>query len=129
MEDGLGYSDEALHGHCTREKQGAQTVEHHAHPEDVADDAVRVKSVPLPVKAVDVQHKGAIDEVTQQVSGHQAAGKEQEGCLGLDAVATVGFDQNEESEAVGEDAHRHGDDGCSDRQLLMAAGGVGISDL
>lgn len=81
------------------------------------------------MKAVDVQHQGAIDEVTKQVSGHQAAGKQQEGRLGLDAMAAVGFDQNEESEAVGEDAYSHGDDGCCDRQLLMVAGGVGASDL
>ena len=67
--------------------------------------------------------------MAQQVGDHQAAGKQKERRLGLDPDAVVGFDQDEEGEAVGKDAHSHGDDGGGDRQLLLDAGVVGRSDI
>lgn len=121
MEDGPGDSDAALHRHGASQEQGAQAEEHHARPEDAAHDAVGVKRLPLLVEAVDEDHQGAVDEVTQQVGDHQAAGEQQEGRLGLDADAVVGFDEDEERQAVGEDAHGHGDGGGGDGRLLLAA--------
>lgn len=129
MEDRPGDSNAALHRHDTPQEQRAQAKEHHARPEDVAHDAVRVKLLPCLVGAVDKKHQGAIDEVTQQVCDHQAAGKQQEGRLGLDPDAVVGFDEDEKGDAVGEDAHCHGDDGGGDRKVLLAAGVVAWSDL
>lgn len=129
MEDWPGDSNAALHCHCAPKEQGAQAKEHHARPEDAAHDAVRVKRLPFLVGAVDKKHQGAVDEVTQQVCDHQAAGEQQEGRLGLDPGAVVGFDEDEKCEAVGEDAHGHGDDRGGDRQLRLAAGGVAWSDL
>lgn len=121
MEDGSGDSNAALHSHGAAQEQGAQAKEHHARPKDVANDAVRVEPLPFLLGAVDIKHQGAIDKVAQQVCDHQAAGKKQEGCLGLDADAAVGFDEDEEGEAVGEDAHCHGNSRGSDR---LAAGVV-----
>ena len=129
MEDGPGDSDAALHRHGTAQEQGAQAEEHHARPEDAAHDAVRVKRLPFLVGAVDEKHQWADDEVAQQVCDHQAAGEQQEGCLRLDPDAGVGFDEDEEGEAVGQDAHGHGDDRGSDGELLLAAGVVARTDL
>lgn len=67
--------------------------------------------------------------MTQEVCDHQAAGKQQEGRLGLDPDAVVGFDEDEEGKTVGEDAHGHGDDGRGDRQVVLGAGVVAWSDL
>lgn len=129
MEDRPGDSNAALHCHGTPQEQGAQAKEHHARPKDAAHDVVRVKRLPILVEAVDKKHQGAIDEVAQQVRDHQAAGKQQEGRLGLDPDAFVGFDEDEEGEAVGEDAHGHGDGGGGDRQFLLVACAVAWSDL
>lgn len=129
MEDGPSDSDAALHSHGTPEKQRTQAKEDHARPENDAHDVVRVKLVPVLVGAVDKEHQRAIDDVTQQVCDHQAAGKQQEGRLGLDTGAGVGLDQDKESKAVGEDANSHGDDRGGDRQFLLVAGIVAGSDL
>lgn len=110
VEDGLGDADEALHSHGARQEQGAQAEEDHTRPKDAAHDAMRVKGLPLPLEVVDVKHQGAVDEVTQQVCDHQAAGKQQEEGPGLDSKALVGFEQDEEGGTVGADAHSHGDD-------------------
>lgn len=118
VEDRPGDADAALHRHGAAQEQGAQAEEHHACPEDNTQGAVGVECLPFFVGAVDEKHQGAIDEVTQQVCHHQAAGKEQEGRLGLDPYAVVGFDKDEEGEAVGEDAHRHGDGRGGDGQLI-----------
>lgn len=61
---------------------------------------MRVKLLPFLVGTVDKKHQGAVDEVTQQVCDHQAAGKQQEGCLRLDTDALVGFNEDEEGKAV-----------------------------
>lgn len=129
MEDRPGDSNAALHRHGTPQEQGAQAKEHHARPEDAAHDAVRVKRLPFLVEAVDQKHQGAVDQVTQQVCDHQAAGKQQEGRLGLDPDAVVRLDEDKERKTVGEDAHSHGDDGGGDRQFFLAAGVVARSDL
>lgn len=130
VENRPGDSNAALHRHGAAQEQGAQAKEDHARPEDGAHDAVRVKGLPFLAGAVDVKHQGAVDEVAQQVCDHQAAGEQQEGRLGLDADAAVGLDEDEEGEAVGEDAHGHGDDRGGDGQLsLAAAGAVARSDL
>lgn len=65
VEDGPGNSDAALHRHGTAQQQGTQAKEHHAHPKDAAKDAVRVKLLPPLVIAVDIEHQGAVDKVTQ----------------------------------------------------------------
>lgn len=130
MEDGPGDSDAALHRHGTPEEQRAQAKEDHTHTKDDAHDVVRVKLLPLPVGAVDKEHQRAIDDVTQQVRDHQAAGKQQEGRLGLDPGTGVGLHEDKESEAVGEDANSHGDGRGGDRQFpLQGAGIVAGSDL
>lgn len=81
------------------------------------------------MRAVDKKHQRAIDDMTQQISDHQAAGKQQKRRPGLDPDAIIGFDKYKEGEAVGQDAHGHGDDGGGDRQLFVAAGAVAGSDL
>ena len=130
VEDGPGDPDAALHRHDTPQEQGAQAEEHQARPEGAAHDAVRVKRFPLLLRAVDKHHHGAVDQVTQQVGDHQAAGEQQEGRPGLAADALVGFDQDEDGEAVGEDAHGHGDDGGRDGVLaLVVAAAVGLGAL
>lgn len=129
MEDRPGDSNATLHRHGAPKEQGAQAKEHHACPKDAAHDAVRVKRLPFLVGAVHKKHQGAVDEVTEQVRDHQAAGKQQEGRLRLDPDAVVGFDEDEEGKAVREDANGHGDGGGGDRQLPLAAGIVAGSDL
>lgn len=129
MEDGPGDSDAALHRHDTPQEEGAQAEEDHARAEDDAHDVVRVELLPLPVGAVDIEHQRAVDDVTQQVCDHQAAGEQQEGRLGLDPGAGVGLDQDKESEAVGEDANGHGDDRAGDGQFPLVAGVIAGSDL
>lgn len=129
VEDGPGDSNAALHSHGAPQEQRAQTVEHHADSKDAAHNAMRVKGLPLPLGAVHVEHQGAVDEVTQQVGDHQAAGKHQEGGFGLDPEPVVGLDQDEESKAVGKDAHSHGDGRGCDGQMFVAAGSVGGSEL
>lgn len=100
VEERPGDPDAALHGHGAAQQQRAQAEEHNAHPEDAAQDAVRVELLPPLVGAVDIEHQAAIDEVAQQVCDHQAAGEKQEGGLGLEPDAFVGFEQDEEGEAV-----------------------------
>lgn len=129
VEDRSGDSNAAFHRHGTPQEQGAQAEEHHACPKDAAHDAVRVKSLPILVGAVDKKHQGAVDEVTQQVCDHQAASKQKEGCLRLDPDSVVGLEKDEKGKAVGEDAHSHGDGGGGDRQLPLAAGVVAGSDF
>lgn len=121
MEEGPRDTDAALHGHGAAQQQGAQAEEHHAHPEDAAEDAVRVELVPPLLGAVDVEHQAAVDEVAQQVRDHQAAGEQQEGGFGLDSDAFVGLEQDEEGEAVWEDADGHGDGRGCHRHLPLAA--------
>lgn len=128
MEDGPSDADAALHSHGTPEEQGAQAKEDHARTENDAHDVVRVELLPILVGTVDKQHQRTIDDVTQQVREHQAAGKQQEGRLGLDAGSGVGLDEDKESEAVGEDANSHGDDRGGDGQLPLGAGIVAGSE-
>lgn len=109
MEDRPGDSNAALHSHSTSQEQGAQAKEHHTRPKDGAYDLIRIKILPFLFSAVHKKHQGSINEVTQQICDHQAAGKQQEGRPGLCADAAVGFQQNKQSEAVGEDANSHRD--------------------
>lgn len=129
MEDGSSDSDAALHSHDTPEEQRTQAKEDHACTEDGAHDVLRVKLLPILVGTVDKQHQSTIDDVTQQVCDHQAAGKQQEGRLGLDPGTGVGLDEDKESKAVGEDANSHGDDRGDDRHFPLVAGIVAGSDL
>lgn len=129
MENGPSDSDAALHSHGSPEEQRAQAKEDHARTENVAHDVVRVKLVPVLVGTVDIQHQRTIDEVTQQVCDHQAAGKQQEGCLGLEPGSVVGLDEDKDSKAVGEDANRHGDDRGGDRLFPLVAGIIDGFDL
>ena len=128
VEEGPGDPDAALHRHGAAEEQRAEAEEHQGRPEEAAQDAVGVKRLPPLVGAVDEEHQGAVDQVSQEVGDHQPAGKQHEGGLGLEADAVVGFDQDEESQAVGEDPAGHGDNGCRDRRVIGAAGGVGCPD-
>lgn len=129
MEDGPSDSDAALHSHGTPEEQRTQAKEDHAHTENVAHDVLRVELLPVLVGTVDNQHQRTIDDVTQQVCDHQAVGKQQEECLGLDPGRGVGLDEDKESKAVGEDANSHEDDRGDDRQSLLVGGIVAGSDL
>lgn len=120
VENRLGDPDAALYCHDAAQEQGAETEEHQGSSKGVAHNALRVKGLPFLVKAVNRKYQGAVDEVTQQVSDHQAAGEQQEGRPGLDSDALVGFDQDKDGQAVGQDAHCHGDDGRSNGELLLA---------
>ena len=129
VEEGPRDPQAALHRHGAAQEQRAEAEEHQGRPEEAAQHAVGVEGLPLLVGAVDEEHQRAVDQMAQEVGDHQPAGKQQEGGLGFEADAVVGLDQDEESQAVGEDPPRHGDDGRRDRQVIGAAGGVGGPDL
>lgn len=124
MEDGPRDSDAALHSHGTPEEQRTQAKEDHARTKSDAHDVVRVELLPILVGTVDKQHQRTIDDVTQQVCDHQAAGKQQEGRLGLDPGTGVGLDEDKESKAVGQDANSHGDDRGGDGRFPLVPGTV-----
>lgn len=129
MEDGPSDSNTALHSHGTPEKKRTQAKEDHARSKNDAHNVVGVELLPILVGTVDIEHQGTVDDVTQQVCDHQAAGKQQEGRLGLETGMGVGLEEHKESKAIGEDANSHGDDRGGDRQLPLAAGMVAGSDL
>lgn len=124
VEERVGHPKVALHGHRTPQEQRAQAKEDHGGTEDSTQNALGVEGLPVLAVAIDIEHKGAVDEVAQTVCDNQTAGKEQEAGLRLEAETLVGLDQDEEGESIGEDAHRHGYDRGNDRDLRLASGTI-----
>lgn len=125
VEDGPRDTQTALHRHAAAQQQGAQAEEDHGGPKEAAEDIVRVDALPVHAEAINIESQAAVDEMPQEVGDHQAAGEQQEGSLGLEAEATVGLDEDDERQGVGEHANGHGDHRDHDGEVRPHACDVG----
>ncbi len=119
VEERTGHSDAALHRHQASEQQRSQAKESHRNSKKVTQRLVRVKCFPVVLWGVYVEGQRAIDQVSQEVSHHQTTSKHEEGCFRLPSEPVVGFDQDEEGQSVGNDAHCHRDGSWGHRNFLF----------